>query len=319
MDGRPTFRHRCEYIAFRTVASVAQALTPGGCRTVATALATLILCLPRKLTRYNVAAANLQTAFGPDLSPTQTRQLIHGMWRHLFLMVAEMLQLPRRLRVETVTELIQFRQKREVVTALSSGRPVLLLSGHFGNWEMAVSVFGLFGYRMGVIGRTLDNPYIERWFRAFRGGTGHVPLAKKGSYDDMLALLSRGGALALLADQDAGSGGVFVDFFGKPASTHKSLALLALEYDALICVGYARRLDGELTRHGLTRFELGCEAVVDPRNCRSSDPVREVTQAYTLALESAIRRAPEQYFWVHRRWKTAPDARAKKRLARKAA
>ncbi len=308
-----------EYIAFRTVAALAQALSPRGCRFVAECLAGLILLLPRKLTRYQVAAENLRTAFGPDLSDATIRQTIYRMWRHLFLLVAEMLQLPRRLTLATVTDAIRFRNKSDVVTALSSGRPVLVLSGHLGNWEMAVSVFGLFGYRMGVVGRTLDNPWLERWFQRFRGYTGHVPLAKKGSYDEMLEILSRGGALALLADQDAGSGGVFVDFFGKPASTYKSLALLALEYDALIVVGYAQRREQDLMASGWPRFELGCEAVVDPRECTTMDPVRELTERYTLALETAIRRAPEQYFWVHRRWKTAPDARAKRRQRAKAA
>ncbi len=308
-----------EYVAFRTVAAVAQALSPRGCRFVAEFLAGALMLLPKKLTRYHVAAENLRIAFGPELSDRAIRQTIYRMWRHLFLLVAEMLQLPRRLTLTTVTDAIRFRNKGDVVTALSSGRPVLVLSGHYGNWEMAVSVFGLFGYRMGVVGRTLDNPWLERWFRQFRGYTGHVPLAKKGSYDEMLEILSRGGALALLADQDAGSGGVFVDFFGKPASTYKSLALLALEYDALIVVGYAQRLDDDLMASGWPRFELGCEAVVDPRTCVTSDPVREVTEKYTLALESAIRRAPEQYFWVHRRWKTAPEARAKRRARLKAA
>lgn len=308
-----------EYIAFRTVAALAQALSPRGCRLVAECLARLLLLLPRKLTRYQVAADNLRTAFGGDLSDAAVHHMIYRMWRHLFLLVAEMLQLPRRLSLTNVTDAIRFRNKRSVVAALSSGRPVLLLSGHLGNWEMAVSVFGLFGYRMGVVGRTLDNPWLEEWFRQFRGYTGHVPLAKKGSYDEMLEVLSRGGALALLADQDAGSGGVFVDFFGKPASTYKSLALLALEYDALIVVGYAQRLEQDLMSSGWPRFELGCEDVIDPRDCETNDPVGEVTARYTRALESAIRRAPEQYFWVHRRWKTAPDARAKKRQRAKAA
>ena len=113
----------------------------------------------------------------------------------------------------------------------------------------------------------------------------------------------------VLCDQDAGPRGVFVNFFGSPASTFKSIALLALEYDALIMVGYSIRRPAGRGHQFWSKFEVGCEAVIDPRNLTSQDPVGEITQLYTLALERAIRRAPEQYFWVHRRWKSEPKKR----------
>jgi KDO2-lipid IV(A) lauroyltransferase len=158
---------------------------------------------------------------------------------------------------------------------------------------------------MGLVARELDNPYLNRWFLRFRRYTGHRQISKKGGFDTLTALLERRGNVAILADQDAGSNGVFVDFFGRAASTHKSIALLALQYDALICVGCARRLN-EMLANGWPRYELGCEAVIDPRDFAAGDAVRDITQEYTHALERAIRRAPEQYFWVHRRWKSVP-------------
>jgi KDO2-lipid IV(A) lauroyltransferase len=211
--------------------------------------------------------------------------------------------------LDNVVATIQFRNRADAVRALCSSRPVIVVSGHFGNWELAVSVFGLFGFRMGVVTRPLDNPYLQRWFLRVRRHTGHRLIAKKGGFDEMTALLRRGGVFAVLADQDAGSRGVFVDFFGRPASTHKAIALMALEFDALICVGYASRLDDEWSIDGLPRFELGCEAVIDPRDCTTGDPVRELTALYTNALERVIRRVPHQYFWVHRRWKSRPKSR----------
>ena len=90
---------------------------------------------------------------------------------------------------------------------------------------------------------------------------------------------------------------------------------MALHYDALICVGYAIRLPDESHRNGWVKYELGCEGVFDQRDMTTKDPVFELTQHYTSALERAIRRAPEQYFWVHRRWKSAPKQRAKKQSA----
>jgi KDO2-lipid IV(A) lauroyltransferase len=131
-------------------------------------------------------------------------------------------------------------------------------------------------------------------------------MLKKGDFDEMVLLLNKGGNLGLLCDQDAGPRGVFVDFFGTPASTFKSIALLALEYDALVMVGYSIRIDDTSGDHWWPRFEVGCEALIDPREIQSNDPVGEITRQYTKALERAIRRAPEQYFWLHRRWKSEP-------------
>ncbi len=142
-------RHVLEYVAFRTVAAVAQALPAGACEAVAEAGASLMLVLPRRWTRYGTAVANLEIAKGERLDSAVARDIVWRMWRHLFLLVAEILCLPRRLRLENVTDTIRFRNKPDVVRAFSSGRPVMVLSGHYGNWEMAVSVFGLFGYRMG--------------------------------------------------------------------------------------------------------------------------------------------------------------------------
>jgi KDO2-lipid IV(A) lauroyltransferase len=195
---------------------------------------------------------------------------------------------------------------------MCSGRPVIVLSGHFGNWEIANSTFGVFGFRMGVVARDLDNTYLHDWFQAFREGTGHRLLSKRGGGASMVEILERRGHLALLGDQDAGKKGLFVPFFGKDASTFKSIALLAVQYNALICVGYARRLKDDFENNPWVQYELGCEAIFDPLTTQTPDPIRELTVQYTAALERVVRRAPEQYFWVHRRWKSAPRARIKR-------
>lgn len=306
---KATLRQYGEYFVFRVIVSLVEILPARACDRCATLLAGLIVRLPRKLIRYQVAAENIRRAAGQHLSDQQVRRLIVRMWRHLFLLVTEIIQQPRRLHLRTVCDQIDFRNKEQVVTAFLSGRPVILLSGHFGNWEMAASVFGHFGFSMGVIGRKLDNPLLDRWFTEFRRSTGHATVEKKGGYDDMLARLSNRGALALLVDQDAGPSGIFVNYFGHPASTHKSIALLALEYNALLCVGYALRKEDERLENGWPKFELGCETILDPLECRTDDPVRELTEAYTSALERVVRRAPEQYFWLHRRWKSVPRRR----------
>jgi len=268
--------------------------------------------LPRRLTRYQVAFENIRAAYPNQYSDQQIDGMILAMWRNLFCLVFEIMHLPRKLRLDNVVELLDFRDRKGVVSALCSGRPVLVLSAHYGNWEMAVSIFGLFAFRMGVVARDLDNHHLDAWFRAFRKYTGHALISKSGGANTMVALLERKGSLALLADQDAGSSGLFVNFFGRPASTFKSIGLLALEYNALICVGYARRLEGQWSATGLPRFELGCEEIIDPLEHRSANALAEITQRYTAAIERVVRRAPEQYFWLHRRWKSVPRARRKK-------
>ncbi|MBS0260428.1 MAG: lysophospholipid acyltransferase family protein [Planctomycetes bacterium] len=311
-------RHLAEYLAFRMIVCVVQALSPRLCARLAERFASFLhYRLPRKWTRYDVARDNIVAAFGDRYSPEQVDRIIYRMWVNLFRLVTEIIQLPRKLRLDNVVDIIQFRNKPDVVRALCSNRPVIVLSGHFGNWELAVSIFGLFGFRMGLVARELDNPYLNRWFYQTRKYTGHRPISKNGGGGTMMAVLERGGSLAMLGDQDAGKSGLFVDFFGRPASSFKSIALLAIEYQALICVGYARRLENDTLPNGLPRFELGCEAVVDPLEFQSADAIREITQTYTAALERVVRRAPDQYFWVHRRWKSQPHMRAARR--RKAA
>ncbi|MCA9040366.1 MAG: lysophospholipid acyltransferase family protein, partial [Planctomycetaceae bacterium] len=191
-------------------------------------------------------------------------------------------------------------------------RPLILLSGHFGNWEIANTTFGLFGYPAGVVARDLDNPYIHRWFEKFREFTGHQLISKKGGGTDMTDLMEQGGTVALLGDQDAGKRGLFVPFFGKEASTFKSIALLSIQMDAPILVGYTSRLPDNFMDRRWTGFEMGCADIIDPRRYTDADAIRRITEDYTLALERAIRRAPEQYFWVHRRWKSEPRKRTKK-------
>lgn len=272
--------------------------------------------LPKRWTRHAVAAENLRIAFGP-LPDQQVDQLIENMWVHLFRMVTEIVQLPRKLHRENCADVIEFRNREMVIRALCSGRPVIVMSGHFGNWEMANVAFGLFGFPMGVVARDLDNPYLHRWFKKWRERTGHRLIGKKGGSGEMVQFLENGSHLALLGDQDAGRKGLFVPFFGKQASTFKSIALLAMQYRALICVGYARRLPDDFKNSHWVRYEVGGEEVIDPDDYDGVDAIREITERYTAALERIVCLSPEQYFWVHRRWKSRPKER--KRRQQKAA
>jgi KDO2-lipid IV(A) lauroyltransferase len=312
-------RHLGEYVAFRVVVCLVDMLPLRASIRLAEMLAFVMhRLLPRKLTRYDVARDNIRQAFGTKYSDVQIDDIIRRMWVHLFRMIAEIVQVRRKLRLYNCADVVEFKRRDEAVRRLCSGRPVITVSGHFGNWEVATGTFGMFGFPMGVVARDLDNPHLHRWFEKFRQETGHRLISKKGGGADMLATLERRGHLALLGDQDAGSTGLFVDFFGKPASTFKSIALVALEYQAHITVGYAIRLPDDFEKNRWVRYEIGCADFIDAEQYQGPDAVREITQRFTQALEKAIRLAPEQYFWVHRRWKSVPRERGK-RVGRKQA
>ena len=298
-------RHRAEYFFFRCLTCVLAVLSVRQTAALSRGLATLLCWLPRKWTRHEVARENLQRAFPQGIEGRTYDQVIFEMWVHLFRLVAEVVQSPRKLTLTNCREVVVFRNRQRVVAAFGTGRPVFVLGGHFGNWEVTMATFGLFGMPMGVVARELDNPYLHRWFEESRRSVGHRLLLKKGGWDEMLELLQARGCLGLLADQDAGRKGTFVDFFGHPASTHKSIALMAIEHDALLAVGYGRRLPDDFENARWSQFEIGCEELLDSRDFSSPD---ELTRGYTAALERAIRHAPEQYFWLHRRWKTAAPA-----------
>ena len=308
-------RQLLEYTVFQTLLFVVKSLPVRASVMLAKSLAWMMVrVVPEKLSRSDVARENLELAFGESMSDAQANRIIYGMWVHLFRMVCEIIQLPRRFRLANCADVLDFERRNDCVRALCSDRPVLFLGGHFGNWEISVNTFGHFGFPMGVVARHLDNPYLQKWFKAFRESTGNSLILKQGAGEELSCIMERRGMASLLCDQDAGRSGVFVDFFDRPASTFKSIALLALQYNALIVVGGAFRLP-ESSQHDCRwiRFNLATQDIIDSADFQGANGINELTQRFTSSLEALIRIAPEQYFWVHRRWKTPPDARRKRR------
>ena len=284
------------YLLVRGVVCVVQAVPAGVALGVADLLARLAYRADRR--HRLVAADNLRHAF-PDLDPAGIDRLVRGCYRHFLTLVVEIARLPRGLRVYNWRRRAALVNGRAMLGGLLSDRPALVVTAHFGNWELAGYVLGAVGFRTFAIARVLDNPHLHRFLNDFRQGTGQTVIAKKDDFSRLNAALKAGGKVATLADQDAGPRGVFVDFFGRPASAHKAVALMALEFDAvLLVVGVPRTAAG---------YRVVCEEVIDPRELAGRpDAVRAITQRYHAALERVIRRHPEQYFWLHRRWKTRP-------------
>ncbi len=256
--------------------------------------------------RAGVVDENLAHAF-PHLSPQSRRELARRMWDHLFLLVVEVAQTPRKLHETNWRDYVTLRNSDTMVRSLLSDRPTLIITAHFGNFEVAGYVLGILGFPTYTVARTLDNPYLDRFVNRFRSGSGARIVPKNGGYDQIVEVLGRGEAMAFLADQYAGEKGCWVEFFGRPASAHKAIALLALEHDAPVAIAAARRLDRPM------RFEVDTPAAIDPRETGADvGTIRDLTQWYTSRLEEAIRRAPEQYWWLHRRWKDTRKPRRKR-------
>jgi Kdo2-lipid IVA lauroyltransferase/acyltransferase len=259
--------------------------------------------------RASVVDENLSHAF-PELRPEKRQAMARRMWEHLFLLVLEVAHVPRKIHETTWRKYIQLRDVAPLMRQLISDRPVIVVTGHFGNFELGGYALGILGFPTFTVARNLDNRYLDRYLASFRAATGQHLIPKNGGYDQIERVLSGGGTMAFLADQYAGEKGCWVQFFGRPASAHKAIALLALEHDAPVAVCYARRSGRPM------QFEMVTQGIADPRNARDDvGTVRDLTQWYTSQLERAIRTTPEQYWWVHRRWK---DTR-KKRPVQKAA
>jgi KDO2-lipid IV(A) lauroyltransferase len=297
------------YLLVRLVVCVVQALSWPAVLGLARFLAWLAYWLDRR--HRLVAADNIRQAF-PDLDEAGVDRLVRASYLHLTTMVVEMIRLPRVLRLSNLYDLIHHEpDDLEVIRAwAASGHPVLVLTGHFGNWEVINYATGMVGYHGGIVARRLDNPYLHRFLLRFRSKTGQELLDKHADYPRILEILSRGGGVGMVFDQDAGARGLFVDFLGRPASTFKSIALLSLEYNAAIFVLGAARIGTPL------RYRVYLEDLILPTEYAGQPAaVQAITQRYTRALERLVRRHPEQYFWLHRRWKSEPRRKKAKMAA----
>lgn len=296
------------YLAVRVLIALVQALDIRAGQRLARWLAWLFADVLKL--RGKVVDENLAYAF-PQLSPGQRRRLARQMWEHLFLLVLEVAHAARKVHETNWRDYARLRNVAPLVRLLLSDRPVILITGHLGNFEVGGTMLGILGFPTYTVARNLDNPYLDRFVARWRSSTGQHLIPKNGGYDQILQVLSRGGTLSFLADQYAGPKGCWVEFFGRPASTHKAIALLSLEHEAPMAVCVARRLEQPL------RIEMHAVDILDPRQARQEvASIRELTQWYTSRLEEAIRQSPEQYWWLHRRWKdTRPPRRSGQRQA----
>lgn len=248
----------------------------------------------------NRAELHIRTSF-PDMPPHDVERIALESMQQLCMMAVELILSPRLITRWTWHDYVDTRNLAEAIRALSDRRGCILITGHYGNIEVLGTTLATIGFDMTAVMRPLDNPYINRLLTRRRAHSGLKLLDKGGATQHAADILESGGALAFIADQNAGRKGIFVDFFRRKASTYKSIGLLAMRFEVPIVVGCARRVGRDF------KYEMHVNRVIQPEEwADQEDPLRWVTQAYTSALEALIAEDPGQYLWIHRRWKSRP-------------
>jgi len=248
-----------------------------------------------------ISLRHLRLSF-PDWDEEKVQRIARESMRNMVYFALEFLFTHRVVTPGRWREYAGLANQVENIRLLTERKSAIVyVAGHFGNWERVGYTLAILGFPGFAVARPLDNPYLNRYVMDIRQRKGLTILDKKGASERMDEILASHRYVSFLADQDAGRRGIFVDFFGRPASTIKAPALVAMRYNLPVVVGYGRRLD---QRYG---FEIGIERIIHPREWTDvDDPLRWITQEYTTALENVARRDPEQYLWVHRRWKHRP-------------
>jgi len=253
----------------------------------------LWLTMPR---RRAIALDNLRRAFGAERSPAELNHLGRRSFEHLGMTIVESCVFFFR-PPSVLLSRVDLGSPEHVEAAIALGRGLLALTAHYGNWELLAACNALSAYPLSVVIRPMDHPFVDLIVDRFRRRSGLELITKRHALPAIRDALKRGRIVGILLDQNASRAeGVFVPFFGMPASTSKALAVISLRTGAPVVPIFIRRTGG-----GRHRVWSDPPIPVPP-----DGNVAEYTAAFNRSIEAAIRQAPEQWFWVHRRWKTRP-------------
>jgi Kdo2-lipid IVA lauroyltransferase/acyltransferase len=289
-----SFQHRLEYIAYVSMERLICALPDGSLSLVARFLAFLSYRILR--IRRVVSLQNLEYAF-PEKPETWRKKTAFSSYRHFALMILEFMKMnkwpPDRLRQMVTVENLEMLQD-----AMKEGRGAIMVSGHFGNWEIAMGYLHLQGIRSAIIQQRQKNRLVNNRMKRLREKWGMEIVYPRGAVSQCVHMLHRKMMVGLLGDQDAGRRGVFVPFFDRLSSTHIGAAAIHLKSGSPMLLGTCIRG----ARGG---FILKFQQIPDGRAGEESrKAIIDITSAHTALLENAVRQHPEQYFWMHKRWKT---------------
>ena len=291
-------RESLEFAAAWTGIKLLGLLPRPGARFVGASFAAALYAVRAPLRR--AAMFNLRLAF-PDWTDAQRRRVIRGMVRQIGWMAGEFSQFPKYTR-ENIERIVVVDGFENFEAARRRGKGVLFLTGHMSAWELAPFAQALYGYPLHFLVRPIANRRVDALVNGYRCRAGNRPIEKNKSARAILKVLADGGTVGVLADHNTDiEESVFVEFFGVSASTTSGLARLALRTDAAVVPGFLSWDEGRRTYR--LRFEPAVELV---RTANEEVDVVENTQRFTRVIEDFVRAHPDQWLWVHRRWKTRP-------------
>lgn len=286
-------RHRLEYLAVKSVVALVRPLPMRAVLGLGTLLGRAFFLVDAAHRR--LAVANLEAAF-PVRSQRECRAIAREMFSHFGRLLIVLLKFST-MRPERMLAHVQFEGEERVIHAHSQGRGVLLFTGHFGFWEINALVHALAIRPISVLARPLDNPLLHALLESVRTSTGNSVIYRRGALRRVLRALGKNQAVAILIDQHMQSAdAVYVDFFNRPAATTSALAALALRTGAPVVPVFALPVRGG-------RFRMVYEHAVAPPPADDPDALREFTQRCTDVLEMYVRRYPDLWLWMHRRWR----------------
>ncbi len=295
-------RHRLEYAGVLALLGVLRLVPPRAARRLGEAIGRLAF---RLRLRRQVVEANVALAFGAERSPAEQAAIVRGAYESFGGNLLEFVALAVR-PLGVTRAVVEFRHLERLESARAAGRGVIVLTGHMGAFELGSRVGELTGLPFVVVMKKLRNPYVDRAFARLRGAGGAALLGvTRGGKERVagrrvLERLRENAVVGILNDQDVGDGGMLMEFFGQPTWTGVGPVRYAARAGAALLTGFIHHEDG---RHVVA---------IDPPITLAGDDDASVAAAlaeYTRRLEAAVRAHPEQYFWIHRRWKSQPALR----------
>ncbi len=293
-----TLRHRLEYVPVWILVHVLAVLPRPLARFAGMSMGWAVWLLFGRLRR--VGMRNQQIAF-PEKSRRERRKIVRRMFLHLGRQLAEFCKFPQYTR-ENVSKVIIYDGIENFEAAQARGKGVLFLTAHLGGWELSSFMHSIHGHAMHIVARGLDNPYVDRLVRRYRTLHGNRIFDKDDYARGLLKAIRDGETVGILMDTNmTPPQGIFADFFGVPACTASGLARVALRTQAAVLPGFAfwDRQIGKYRLHMAPALSL----------IRSGDDEADVianTRLFNQTIEAYVRKYPEQWLWVHRRWKTRP-------------
>lgn len=246
------------------------------------------------------AMFNLTLAF-PDWTNKQRKRAVQGMIRQIGWMAGEFSQFPR-FTAANIGRVVMVDGFENFDAARRRGKGVIFLTGHMSAWELAPFAQALHGYPLHFLVRPITNAKVDTFINRYRCLSGNQPIEKNRAARAMLRVLADGGTVGILADQNTGpEEGVFVDYFGIPACTTSGLARIAMRTDASVVPGFLHW--DKVRRKYVLSFGAAVELL---RTGDEEADVRENTARFTRVIEEYVRKYPDQWLWVHKRWKNRP-------------